>query len=100
MFPAIRVKVAGLDPKSCYMLMMDVVPLDNKRYRSAGRHCAWHAAANHSHLHEEYNYSEIEINLCTCLLVYKLVLLKGFHGGESKLVLLKGFHGGESHQAI
>ena len=33
MFPAIRVKVSGLDPKSYYMLMMDVVPLDNKRYR-------------------------------------------------------------------
>ena len=33
MFPAIRVKVCGLDPKSYYMLMMDVVPLDNKRYR-------------------------------------------------------------------
>lgn len=33
MFPAIRVKVSGLDAKSCYMLMMDVVPLDNKRYR-------------------------------------------------------------------
>ena len=45
MFPAIRVKVTGLDPKSCYMLMMDVVPLDNKRYRSAGRHFAWHVAA-------------------------------------------------------
>ncbi|CAH3126222.1 unnamed protein product [Porites lobata] len=46
MFPAIRVKVAGLDPKSCYMLMMDVVPLDNKRYRYAYHSSKWVVAGN------------------------------------------------------
>lgn len=46
MFPAIRVKVSGLDPKSCYMLMMDVVPLDNKRYRYAYHSSKWVVAGN------------------------------------------------------
>lgn len=46
MFPAIRVKVSGLDPKSCYLLMMDVVPLDNKRYRYAYHSSKWVVAGN------------------------------------------------------
>ncbi|XP_068755383.1 T-box transcription factor TBX15-like [Montipora capricornis] len=46
MFPAIRVKVSGLDPKSCYILMMDVVPLDNKRYRYAYHSSKWVVAGS------------------------------------------------------
>lgn len=46
MFPAIRVKVSGLDPKSYYMLMMDVVPLDSKRYRYAYHSSKWVVAGN------------------------------------------------------
>lgn len=46
MFPAIRVKVSGLDPKSYYMLMMDIVPLDNKRYRYAYHSSKWVVAGN------------------------------------------------------
>ncbi|TNN35588.1 T-box transcription factor TBX15 [Liparis tanakae] len=35
MFPAMRVKIAGLDPHQQYYIAMDIVPVDNKRYRSA-----------------------------------------------------------------
>lgn len=34
MFPAMRVKIAGLDPHQQYYIAMDIVPVDNKRYRS------------------------------------------------------------------
>lgn len=36
MFPAMRVKIAGLDPHQQYYIAMDIVPVDNKRYRSVG----------------------------------------------------------------
>ncbi|KTG47702.1 hypothetical protein cypCar_00028917 [Cyprinus carpio] len=32
MFPAMRVKIAGLDPHQQYYIAMDIVPVDNKRY--------------------------------------------------------------------
>ncbi len=33
MFPTFQVRLFGLDPLSDYMLMMDFVPVDDKRYR-------------------------------------------------------------------
>ncbi|XP_061610650.1 T-box transcription factor TBX18 isoform X2 [Phyllopteryx taeniolatus] len=33
MFPAMRVKMSGLDPHQQYYIAMDIVPVDNKRYR-------------------------------------------------------------------
>lgn len=33
MFPAMRVKITGLDPHQQYYIAMDIVPVDNKRYR-------------------------------------------------------------------
>lgn len=35
MFPTLQVRLFGLDPNSDYMLMMDFVPVDDKRYRYA-----------------------------------------------------------------
>lgn len=35
MFPAMRVKITGLDPHQQYYIAMDIVPVDNKRYRWA-----------------------------------------------------------------
>jgi T-box protein 1 len=35
MFPTFQVKISDMDPNSDYMLMMDFVPLDDKRYRYA-----------------------------------------------------------------
>ncbi|KAK2114005.1 hypothetical protein P7K49_008271, partial [Saguinus oedipus] len=32
MFPAMRVKISGLDPHQQYYIAMDIVPVDNKRY--------------------------------------------------------------------
>lgn len=33
MFPAMRVKMTGLDPHQQYYIAMDIIPVDNKRYR-------------------------------------------------------------------
>ena len=33
MFPTIRVKIEGLDPKTKYILVMDIVPVDDNRYK-------------------------------------------------------------------
>jgi T-box protein 1 len=35
MFPTFQVRVVGLDMQSMYMMMMDFVPVDDKRYRYA-----------------------------------------------------------------
>lgn len=35
MFPTFQVRLYGLDPIAEYMLMMDFVPVDDKRYRYA-----------------------------------------------------------------
>jgi hypothetical protein len=33
MFPAIKVKLSGMDPSAKYVLMMDIVPVDGYRYK-------------------------------------------------------------------
>lgn len=33
MFPTFQVRVSGLDPQAMYIMMMDFVPVDDKRYR-------------------------------------------------------------------
>ena len=33
MFPTFQVRVGGLDPQAMYIMMMDFVPVDDKRYR-------------------------------------------------------------------
>ena len=35
MFPGYKVKVTGLNPKTKYILLMDVVPADDHRYKFA-----------------------------------------------------------------
>ncbi|KAL1478264.1 hypothetical protein MTO96_016448 [Rhipicephalus appendiculatus] len=44
MFPTLQVKLYGLDPHADYMLMMDFVPVDNKRYRYAFHSSSWMVA--------------------------------------------------------
>ncbi|XP_067652020.1 T-box transcription factor TBX20-like [Haliotis asinina] len=41
MFPTLRVSFAGLDPEQRYIVVMDVVPVDNKRYRYAYHRSSW-----------------------------------------------------------
>ncbi len=41
MFPTFQVKLADMDPNSDYMLMMDFMPLDDKRYRYAFYSSSW-----------------------------------------------------------
>lgn len=33
MFPTFQVRICGLDPQAMYIMMMDFVPVDDKRYR-------------------------------------------------------------------
>ncbi|XP_076806522.1 T-box transcription factor TBX1-like [Clavelina lepadiformis] len=44
MFPTFQVKVFGLDAESDYILMMDFVPVDDKRYRYAFHTSSWSVA--------------------------------------------------------
>ncbi|CAI6353179.1 unnamed protein product [Macrosiphum euphorbiae] len=41
MFPTFQVRLYGLDPVAEYMLMMDFVPVDDKRYRYAFHSSSW-----------------------------------------------------------
>ncbi|GLV36825.1 optomotor-blind-related-gene-1 [Carabus blaptoides fortunei] len=41
MFPTFQVKLFGLDPHAEYILMMDFVPVDDKRYRYAFHSSSW-----------------------------------------------------------
>ncbi|DAA31576.1 TPA: T-box 15 [Bos taurus] len=46
MFPAMRVKITGLDPHQQYYIAMDIVPVDNKRYRYVYHSSKWMVAGN------------------------------------------------------
>ncbi|XP_012859084.1 T-box transcription factor TBX18 [Echinops telfairi] len=46
MFPAMRVKMSGLDPHQQYYIAMDIVPVDNKRYRYVYHSSKWMVAGN------------------------------------------------------
>ncbi|KAL4613039.1 T-box transcription factor TBX20 [Arapaima gigas] len=41
MFPTIRVSFSGIDPDAKYIVLMDIVPVDNKRYRYAYHRSSW-----------------------------------------------------------
>ncbi|UJR33344.1 hypothetical protein I4U23_020793 [Adineta vaga] len=41
MFPVLQVKISGMDPSTTYLLMVDFVPLDDKRYRYAFYNSSW-----------------------------------------------------------
>ncbi|KAK3086785.1 hypothetical protein FSP39_023348 [Pinctada imbricata] len=41
MFPTLRVSFTGIDPEVRYMVLMDIVPVDNKRYRYAYHRSSW-----------------------------------------------------------
>ncbi|MPC30242.1 T-box transcription factor TBX1 [Portunus trituberculatus] len=41
MFPTFQVRLMGMDPTSDYMLMMDFIPVDDKRYRYAFHSSSW-----------------------------------------------------------
>ncbi|XP_077868545.1 T-box transcription factor TBX20 [Saccoglossus kowalevskii] len=41
MFPTFQVKIRGMDPMAEYILMMDFVPVDSKRYRYAFHSSSW-----------------------------------------------------------
>ena len=41
MFPTFQVRLLGLDPSAKYILMMDFVPVDDKRYRYAFHSSKW-----------------------------------------------------------
>ncbi|XP_068601929.1 T-box transcription factor TBX1 [Brachionichthys hirsutus] len=44
MFPTFQVQISGMDPAAEYVLLMDFVPVDDKRYRYAFHSSSWLAA--------------------------------------------------------
>ncbi|CAL8102793.1 unnamed protein product [Calicophoron daubneyi] len=41
MFPVIRISFSGLDPDTKYLVLMDIIPVDSKRYRYAYHRSSW-----------------------------------------------------------
>ena len=41
MFPAIRISFTGTETETKYSVLMDIVPVDNKRYRYAYHRSSW-----------------------------------------------------------
>jgi T-box protein 20 len=41
MFPTLRVSFSGLNPTHRYAVLMDIVPVDSKRYRYAYHRSSW-----------------------------------------------------------
>ncbi|XP_041662282.1 T-box transcription factor TBX1-like [Cheilinus undulatus] len=41
MFPTFQVQISGMDPAADYVLLMDFIPVDNKRYRYAFHSSSW-----------------------------------------------------------
>uniref|UniRef100_T1J4A7 T-box domain-containing protein n=1 Tax=Strigamia maritima TaxID=126957 RepID=T1J4A7_STRMM len=41
MFPTVRVSFLGVDPRCRYAVLLDIVPVDNKRYRYAYHRSSW-----------------------------------------------------------
>jgi len=41
MFPTVRVSFSGLSPDQRYAVLLDIVPVDNKRYRYAYHRSSW-----------------------------------------------------------
>ncbi|XP_046390484.1 T-box transcription factor TBX20-like [Ischnura elegans] len=44
MFPTVKVRISGLDPEASYILFLDVVPVDDKRYRYVYHSSQWMVA--------------------------------------------------------
>uniref|UniRef100_A0A3P9NN07 T-box transcription factor 10 n=1 Tax=Poecilia reticulata TaxID=8081 RepID=A0A3P9NN07_POERE len=41
MFPTFQVRISGMDPSAEYVLLMDFIPVDDKRYRYAFHNSSW-----------------------------------------------------------
>lgn len=57
MFPTFQVKIFGMDPMADYMLLMDFLPVDDKRYR--------YVAQQHTHsLYKQYFKENNNLHRC------------------------------------
>ncbi|VEL26768.1 unnamed protein product [Protopolystoma xenopodis] len=55
MFPVVRVSLLGLQPDTKYLIVMDIVPVDAKRYRYAYHRSSWLVAGKADpELHPRY----------------------------------------------
>ncbi|OQV12709.1 T-box transcription factor TBX20 [Hypsibius exemplaris] len=57
MFPTLRVSFSGLDMKTSYVVLLDVVTMDNKRYRYAYHRSSWLVAGKGDPVHSSKLYS-------------------------------------------
>ncbi|XP_013786256.2 T-box transcription factor TBX20-like [Limulus polyphemus] len=60
MFPALRISFNGIDAQAKYAVLLDIVPVDNRRYRYSYRRSSWLVAgrANPSFLSRLYLHSD------------------------------------------
>lgn len=62
MFPTLRVSFSGsdLDPRAEYCVLLDIVPVDRKRYRYAYHRSSWVVAgkADSAHSHRIYEHPD------------------------------------------
>lgn len=56
MFPSFKVKVTGLNPKTKYILLMDVVPADDHRYKFADN--KWYVTHSGFPLSKKHTFME------------------------------------------
>ena len=44
MFPTVKVTFTGIEPEARYLVLLDIIPVDNKRYRYAYHKSSWLAS--------------------------------------------------------
>ncbi|XP_015686011.1 T-box transcription factor TBX4-like, partial [Protobothrops mucrosquamatus] len=54
MFPSYKVKVTGMNPKTKYILLIDIVPADDHRYKFCDNKCSLESC--------QFNFSSIILN--------------------------------------
>ena len=44
MFPTVKITFTGIEPDARYLVLLDIIPVDNKRYRYAYHKSSWLAS--------------------------------------------------------
>ena len=71
MFPSFQVYISGLDPAADYVLLMDFIPVDDKRYRCCP-HTPTTTTGTHTHTGRRYSDTNVHVSrlhmltVCVC----------------------------------
>ncbi|XP_055343824.1 T-box protein 12-like [Paramacrobiotus metropolitanus] len=97
MFPTIRVSFSGLDCKATYMVLMDIVTVDNKRYRYAYHRSSWLVAgkgdpAHHSKLYPHPDAPFLGEQLRKQIITFEKVKLTNTEVNKPGYIVLNSMH--------